>query len=79
MSGEELLKELLYYGISAITLSITGSERTEGLRACVSLAPLEQLPLLERDCNNLKQSLMNLYLTLKINKYNYKIYEYYKN
>lgn len=35
-SGEDLLEELLYYGISAISLTITGSERTEGLRACVS-------------------------------------------
>lgn len=47
MSGEELLKEFLYYGISAITLTITGSERTEGLRACVSLIPFEQIPVLE--------------------------------
>ncbi|MFH2141862.1 MAG: pyridoxal phosphate-dependent aminotransferase [Bacteroidota bacterium] len=37
LSGEDLLLELLDYGISAISLSITGSERTEGLRACVSL------------------------------------------
>ena len=36
MSGAELLEEMLYYGISAITLDITGSERSEGLRACVS-------------------------------------------
>jgi len=36
MSGAELLEKLIYYGISAISLSITGSERTEGLRACVS-------------------------------------------
>lgn len=35
MSGGELLKELLYYGISAITLGKTGSKQ-EGLRACVS-------------------------------------------
>ena len=35
-SGEELIEKLLYYGISAISLAITGSERTEGLRACVS-------------------------------------------
>jgi len=35
-SGEDLIDELMYYGISAISLSITGSERTEGLRACVS-------------------------------------------
>jgi aspartate/methionine/tyrosine aminotransferase len=40
MSGHELLKELLSYGISAITLDITGSER-EGLRACVSKVPEE--------------------------------------
>lgn len=37
MTGEELLEKLLYYGISAISLTITGSERKEGLRACVSL------------------------------------------
>jgi aspartate/methionine/tyrosine aminotransferase len=36
MTGEELLEKLLYYGISAISLDITGSERAEGLRACVS-------------------------------------------
>ena len=46
-SGEELLKELLYYGISAITLAITGSERLEGIRACVSLIQREQFPDLE--------------------------------
>lgn len=48
MTGEELLKELLYYGISAISLTITGSEHSEGLRACVSLVPKEQLPVLEK-------------------------------
>jgi hypothetical protein len=47
MSGEELLRAFLYYGISAISLTITGSERTEGLRACVSLIKMEQLPVLE--------------------------------
>lgn len=36
MNGEELLEKLLYYGISAICLDITGSDHTEGLRACVS-------------------------------------------
>ncbi|MCK4664173.1 MAG: pyridoxal phosphate-dependent aminotransferase [Bacteroidales bacterium] len=35
MTGGELLEKLLYYGISAISLSNTGSNR-EGLRACVS-------------------------------------------
>jgi hypothetical protein len=47
-SGARLLKELLYYGISAITLEITGSERKEGLRACVSQVSLDQMSLLER-------------------------------
>ena len=46
-SGEKLLTELLYYGISAIALSITGSERLEGLRACVSLVQRSQFPALE--------------------------------
>lgn len=36
-TGVELVEELLYYGISAISLSITGSIKSEGLRACVSL------------------------------------------
>ena len=40
-------KNLLYYGISAITLDITGSDRTEGLRACVSQVNPELFPLLE--------------------------------
>jgi len=35
MKGAELLEKLIYYGISAITLGNTGSDR-EGLRACVS-------------------------------------------
>ena len=47
MNGNELVENLLYYGISAITLDITGSERTEGLRACVSLVQREQFPDLE--------------------------------
>lgn len=46
-SGGELLKELLSYGIGAITLNITGSERSEGLRACVSQMRRKQMPLLE--------------------------------
>jgi Aspartate/tyrosine/aromatic aminotransferase len=37
----ELLWELLKYGISAISLDITGSDRKDGLRACVSLVPRE--------------------------------------
>lgn len=47
-TGEELIEELLYYGISAISLAITGSEHTEGLRACVSLVGFDQFPDLEQ-------------------------------
>lgn len=46
-TGEKLLEELIYYGISAISLAITGSERTEGMRACVSLVDRKQFPDLE--------------------------------
>ncbi|MDZ7739898.1 MAG: pyridoxal phosphate-dependent aminotransferase [Bacteroidales bacterium] len=47
MSSGELLEKLLYYGVSAITLNITGSDRKEGLRACVSVIPRTMFPLLE--------------------------------
>ena len=47
LSGEDLIEELMYYGISAISLAITGSERTEGLRACVSQTHESQFPDLE--------------------------------
>jgi aspartate/methionine/tyrosine aminotransferase len=46
MTGGELLGNLLYYGISAITLKNTGSEK-EGLRACVSHVKREQFDDLE--------------------------------
>jgi aspartate/methionine/tyrosine aminotransferase len=47
-SGEKLLEEMIYYGISAISLAITGSERLEGIRACVSLVQRNQFPDLEK-------------------------------
>ena len=46
-SGVELVEELLYYGISAISLTTTGSDRHEGLRACVSLTGQDRFPDLE--------------------------------
>jgi aspartate/methionine/tyrosine aminotransferase len=46
LTGEELLRELLYYGVSAIALGTTGSERTEGLRACTSLIQRSEFPAL---------------------------------
>lgn len=42
-TGNQLLEELLYYGISAISLETTGSMRLEGLRACVSMVGLDQM------------------------------------
>lgn len=47
MSGVELLNKLVYYGISAISLAITGSERMEGIRACTSLVKENQFDDLE--------------------------------
>ena len=46
LTGEELLEELLYYGVSAISLSTTGSKR-EGIRACVSQVARSQFGILE--------------------------------
>jgi len=47
MDGVELLNKLVYYGISAISLAITGSERVEGIRACTSLIKKNQFSDLE--------------------------------
>ncbi len=47
LNSGELLEKLLYYGISAISLEITGSLLNEGLRACVSQISREQFPVLE--------------------------------
>jgi len=47
LSGEELIEEFIYYGISAISLGTTGSERIEGIRACVSQTNSTQFPDLE--------------------------------
>lgn len=46
MTGSELMKELIYYGVSAISLGTTGS-RQEGLRACVSFIKDHQYDLLD--------------------------------
>ena len=54
MDAEELLNELVYYGISAISLLITGSERSEGIRACVSLVNRNQFADLETRLKNFK-------------------------
>ncbi|GHT43560.1 aspartate aminotransferase [Bacteroidia bacterium] len=46
MSGSELMETLIYYGISAISLSTTGSNQ-QGLRACTSFISPHQYALLE--------------------------------
>ena len=46
MTGGELLRELLYYGVSSISLSTTGSEQ-EGVRACTSRMREELYPVME--------------------------------
>ncbi len=48
LNGVALVEELLYYGISAISLVTTGSRRQEGIRACVSLTPEDKFDLLAR-------------------------------
>jgi len=47
MTSAELMKEFLYYGISAISLVITGSDNPNGLRACVSFVRMDQMKMLE--------------------------------
>jgi aspartate/methionine/tyrosine aminotransferase len=67
MTGGELLGKLIYYGISAISLDITGSSRNDGLRACVSHVSREQFRDLElrlKSFNNsfpVKENQNNLY------------------
>ena len=46
MTGGELLLELMYYGVSSISLSTTGSEQ-QGVRACTSRMRNELYPVLE--------------------------------
>lgn len=46
MTGNELVANLIYFGISAIALDNTGSNE-EGVRACVSFVKREQFPELE--------------------------------
>ena len=55
LSSSELLEELLYYGISAISLDITGSKRNDSLRACVSYVTRDQFPDLELRLNSFRK------------------------
>ena len=46
MTSSEVMKELIYYGVSAISLGTTGSNQ-QGLRACTSFIKPHQYELLE--------------------------------
>lgn len=47
LTSGELMKKFLYFGISAISLAITGSENPNGLRACVSFVRMDQMEALD--------------------------------
>lgn len=47
LTSGELMKKFLYFGISAISLAITGSENPNGLRACVSFVRMDQMDELD--------------------------------
>ena len=46
-TGEKLLNKLIYYGVSAISLTSTGAKR-EGMRGCASAIRDDQFPELEK-------------------------------
>ena len=54
MSGGELMKALILFGISAISLSTTGSKQ-EGLRACTSFIKEHQFELLDQRLKAFKE------------------------
>jgi len=58
LTGGELLKYLLYFGISAIGLYITGSEM-DGIRACVSQTGKERFGDLKYRLEEFKNSMAN--------------------
>ena len=55
MTGGELMEELIYYGVSAISLSTTGSNQ-EGLCACTSFIKPHQYALLEERLKLFKEN-----------------------
>ncbi|MBO4590755.1 MAG: pyridoxal phosphate-dependent aminotransferase [Bacteroidaceae bacterium] len=55
MEGGAFLRELLYFGITGIVLSTTGSTR-QGIRACCSCMQEHHYPLLEERCRLFAES-----------------------
>lgn len=58
MTGNQLVENLLYYGISAIALDNTGSNE-EGIRACVSFVKREQFDELESRLKLFNKNFLN--------------------
>ncbi len=54
LTSGELMRELLYYGVSSITLNTTGSEQA-GIRACTSRMTEELYPILEERLKAFKE------------------------
>ena len=54
MEGGELLRELLYYGVSSISLALTGSGQ-KGVRACTSRMREDLYPVLEERMKAFRQ------------------------
>lgn len=55
MTGSELARELMYYGVSAISLETTGS-RQQGLRVCTSFIKDTQYAVLEKRMQIFKEN-----------------------
>ena len=61
MSSPELVKELIHYGISSISLATTGSLR-EGVRACTARVTDDMYGMLEERARNFNEDHKNRYL-----------------
>lgn len=57
LDGNEFIYQLLLHGIGAISLKITGSDIHEGIRACVSLIPIEMMDELGRRLKIMKENI----------------------
>jgi aspartate/methionine/tyrosine aminotransferase len=55
LKGSELMRELLFYGISAIALDTTGSNE-EGLRICTSFVQEEQFPEMQKNLESFREN-----------------------
>ena len=54
--GNDLMIELMKYGISTITLKSTGSNRHEGLRVCISFVSENEMPALDEKLKVFKEN-----------------------